>query len=179
MDPEPLFPHLGPSPGGRGKQSSTPTLAYDPHESLMNQKQIDSLFENDPELRAAISRLEYKTKAAQKINADSFVGRVFVQTTMYRTTSNCFAVVVDETDTTAFYKRIGRIVSSESETQNGIEYPDLVQSKNVLTLSRKECERGRKVINIDRDGEHRLSFRSRGETWRQWDGQGCYFDHLW
>jgi len=28
---------LGPSPGGRGMQSPTPTVTYDPHESLMNQ----------------------------------------------------------------------------------------------------------------------------------------------
>jgi len=134
------------------------------------------------ELDSLPAQLDYIMEFVSDTGNPFFVGRVFVATTMSRTTRNAFVLVVAETDATVFFKRLSHIIKSQSVTQEGVESPDLRAKKNLMTSPRRECERGRKVLKpFSQESmlNAQKTFRSRGMSYEEWDGKDCYFDHQW
>jgi hypothetical protein len=137
------------------------------------------------ELEPLFAQLRYVIDFVVEDESPSFVGRVFVGTTMDRTTTNHFLLVVDETEATAFFRRLGHQIASQSDTQNGLESPNLISKEALMKSSRRDCERGRKVLDQTNQSHQNNSsklgrvVRSRGLSYREWDGKDCYFDHSW
>lgn len=133
-------------------------------------------------LAPLLEQLRYVLDFINTEETASYVGRVFVGTTMNRTTTNHFLLVVDETEATAFFRLLGHQIASQSDTQDGMEFPDLQGKEDLMKTPRGECERGRKVLDQSKpDGprKQRKTIRSRGLTYSEWDGKDCYFDHQW